>query len=196
MNDFWLCFVPLFVAVDAVGSLPIFLTMTHNLDQREAHRVIYLSTGTAAGLALAFAAAGPQAMHLLGITVTDFMVAGGTLLLILALTDQIVSKEPQDREAVSEFGVVPLGVPLMTGPAVLTTSILLVDQYGLLATSASILANVAIAGVVFRFGRTVHRFLGATGAKIISKVAGLFLAAIGVMMIRKGIEGFLGISAL
>lgn len=191
MNDFWLCFVPLFVAVDALGVLPIFLGLTHGLDQRDVRRIVHQSVATAAGLALVFAAAGSQLLRLLGISVPDFMVAGGILLLALAVRDLVLDKEPQHHSGMGAVGAVPLGVPLIAGPAVLTTSILLVNQYGIVQTGAALVANILLAGLVFRFGARLKHFLGSAGSVIASKVANLFLAAIGVMMARKGIEALL-----
>ena len=86
-----------------------------------------------------------------------------------------------------------MGVPLITGPAVLTTSILLINEHGFIMISAAILLNILIAGVVFFFSRGILRFLGKAGAKTISKVASLLLAAIGVMMVRKGIASFINL---
>lgn len=196
MKDFWLAFVPLFVAVDAIGVLPLFLSMTRNMEPRDVHRIVVQSIATAAAFALFFAAAGPAALKLLGITVLDFMVAGGLLLLALALRELLAEKEPQHRTELMGLGVVPLGVPLVTGPAVLTTSILLVDQYGLPVTGAAIAANMLLAGLVFRFGGELRHLLGGTGTSILSKVANLFLAAIGVMLVRRGIEGFVAGASL
>lgn len=191
MKDFWLAFVPLFVAVDVIGVLPLFLSMTHNMEPQDVRRIVVRSIATAAVFALFFAAAGPAALKLLGITVLDFMVAGGALLLALALRELLAEKEPQHTIEHMGLGVVPLGVPLVTGPAVLTTSILLVDQYGLPVTGSAIAANMLLAGLAFRFGGMLRHVLGSTGTSILSKVANLFLAAIGVMMVRRGVEGFL-----
>jgi multiple antibiotic resistance protein len=191
VKDFWLAFVPLFVAVDVIGVLPLFLSMTHNMEPQDVRRIVVRSIATAAVFALFFAAAGPTALKLLGITVLDFMVAGGALLLALALRELLAEKEPQHAIEHMGLGVVPLGVPLVTGPAVLTTSILLVDQYGLPVTGSAIAANMLLAGLAFRFGGMLRHVLGSTGTSILSKVANLFLAAIGVMMVRRGVEGFL-----
>ncbi len=191
MKDFWLAFVPLFVAVDVIGVLPLFLSMTRNMEPHDVRRIVVRSIATAAVFALFFAAAGPAALKLLGITVLDFMVAGGALLLALALRELLAEKEPQHTIEHMGLGVVPLGVPLVTGPAVLTTSILLVDQYGLPVTGSAIAANMLLAGLAFRFSGVLRHVLGSTGTSILSKVANLFLAAIGVMMVRRGVEGFL-----
>jgi len=194
MDDFWLSFVPLFVAVDALGVLPLFLALTHNMEARDARRVGYRSVATATVLALAFAAGGPMVLELLGITVEDFMVAGGLLLLALAVRELLTEKELAHRVDAAGLGVVPLGVPLVTGPAVLTTSMLLTDQFGLFLVGAAILSNMLIVALVFRFGNFLRRILGGAGASIASKVANLFLAAIAVMMIRRGLEGLLSVA--
>lgn len=191
MDDFLLTFVPLFVAVDPLGVLPLFLGLTHNMERRDVRRVIYRSVATAALLALGFAAGGPLVLEVLGITVEDFQIAGGLLLLALALRELLTEKELQQRVDMSSVGVgvVPLGVPLITGPAVLTTSMLQVDQYGLILVGMAIVANMAIAGLVFRFGNALRRVLGSSGASIASKISNLILAAIGVMMVRQGFQG-------
>lgn len=191
MDDFLLTFVPLFVAVDPLGVLPLFLGLTHNMERRDVRRVIYRSVATAALLALGFAAGGPLVLEVLGITVEDFQIAGGLLLLALALRELLTEKELQQRVDMRSIGVgvVPLGVPLITGPAVLTTSMLQVDQYGLILVGMAIVANMAIAGLVFRFGNALRRVLGSSGASIASKISNLILAAIGVMMVRQGFQG-------
>ena len=93
-----------------------------------------------------------------------------------------------------DFGVVPLGTPLLVGPAVLTTSLILIDQYGLSLTLLSILLNILFAVALFLFSDVLIKIIGDGGARAVSKVMALLLAAIAVMMIRKGIVQILGIS--
>lgn len=191
MNEFWLCFVPLFIAVDAVGVLPAFLSLSQGMEPRQVRRAIVHSMATATAVALAFLALGTAILDLLGITVADFMVAGGILLFILAMGDLLADDKLQRQVDADSLGAVPLGVPLITGPAVLTTSMLLLNQYGAGWTAAAIVANILIAGIVFRFAGSIGRVLGRVGEKIVSKIAMLLLAAIAVMMVRKGIEAFI-----
>lgn len=191
MFSFWLCFVPLFVAVDAIGTLPMFMNFTEGLDAPRLRRVLMQSVLTAMVVSLVFLAIGQVILGLLGITVADFMIAGGVLLFVLSLNDMLAfdKKElPIDPES---LGAVPLGVPLIVGPAVLTTSILLVSQYGFFLTAAATILNILFAGVVFAFSQSINRLMGKSGAKTISKLASLILAAIAVMMVRKGIVIFL-----
>ena len=116
----------------------------------------------------------------------DFMVAGGAVLFSIAILD-IIIQEKKRRTPIEDIGVVPLGTPLIAGPAVLTTSLILSSEYGLIATFISVIVNIGIAGLFFSLSHVVIKFLGISGSKALSKVTSLFLAAIAVMMIRKGI---------
>ncbi|OGV68068.1 MAG: hypothetical protein A2283_18675 [Lentisphaerae bacterium RIFOXYA12_FULL_48_11] len=187
MKEFWLCFVPMFVAVDALGILPMFMSLTEGLNEQKRHRIVMQSVITAAVVALLFLAIGMGILKLLGITVFDFMIAGGVLLFVISMSD-IVSVEKSRRLVDPEsLGAVPIGVPLITGPAVLTTSILLLNEYGLRSTAPALIVNILIAGIIFRYSESIFRFLGKAGSKTVSKLASLLLAAIGVMMVRKGV---------
>ncbi len=191
MNEFWLCFIPLFVAVDAIGVLPIFIAITANMPPPTVHKVLVQSLVTATAVALLFLTIGAAIFKFLGITTGDFMVAGGILLLFISLSDLITTDKIQRQIDPDSFGAVPIGVPLITGPAVLTTIVLLSNQYGPWLTSAAIVINILIAGGIFYSSTKIVKFLGKAGVKILSKIASLFLAAIAVMMIRKGIVYFL-----
>jgi multiple antibiotic resistance protein len=186
LDKFWLCFVPLFVAVDALGTVPIFLGMTAGLERERVRRVLLQSTLTAAVVALSFLALGTAVLRFMGITMADFMVAGGILLFAMAMADLLNSPHIHAAAAPENFGAVPLGVPLIAGPALMTTSLLLLDQHGIWPTAAAVVANITIAGVLFLGSNSIFKFLGKTGARTLSKVANLLLAAIAVMIIRKG----------
>ena len=191
MDKFLFCFVPLFVAVDAIGALPMFMSLTAGLNRPKVRQIIMQSVATAMIVALVFLAIGQFILELLGITVSDFMVAGGVLLFFFSLNDMLTVEKRQRHVDIESLGAVPLGVPLIVGPAVLTTTILLVREYGVLPTITAIILNILIAGLVFWISEATNRFLGKAGAKIISKLASLLLAAIAVMMVRKGIGMFI-----
>jgi len=189
---FWLCFVPLFVAVDAVGVLPFFLGLTEGMTTSAVRRVILQSVMTAAGVALGFLAVGTGVLRLLEITVADFMIAGGVLLFVFSISELVTLEKPLRRSDPASVGAVPIGVPLITGPAVLTSSVLLLNEHGWLPTALALLANITIAGIVFSFAHSIHSFLGKAGTQTVSKIASLLLASIAVMMIRKGVFATLG----
>lgn len=192
MKSFWLSFVPLFVAVDAIGVLPLFMNLTEGIEERKIRSIILQSMVTALIVALAFLAVGTAILMLLGISVADFMIAGGTLLFVISIRDILsVEKKPYTLDLES-MGAVPIGVPLITGPAVLTTSLLLLNEHTLFITSLAIITNILIAGGVFSIAPLINRIIGKTGSKTISKITSLLLMAIGVMIVRRGVAQFIG----
>ncbi|MEW6536410.1 MAG: MarC family protein [Candidatus Auribacterota bacterium] len=186
IKNILLAFIPLFVAVDAIGVLPMFVSLTQGLNQQEKRTVIIQSMITALCLAFGFIFLGKAVFKFLGITIGDFMIAGGSVLFCIAIID-ILNPEKKRRLPSKDMGAVPLGTPLIVGPAVLTTSLAIIAEYGTAATLISVLLNVLLAGLIFFFSRLLIRALGEAGTKALSKVMALLLAAIAVMMIRKGI---------
>lgn len=190
VKDILLSFIPIFVAVDAVGVLPIFVSLVEGMEQSQRIKIIIQSMFTASCLAVGFIFLGGAIFKVLGITIGDFMVAGGAILFCLAITD-ILNPVKKRRIPSQELGVVPLGTPLIVGPAVLTTSMVIISQYGLIATLISVLVNILLAGIIFSMSFALIKVLGEAGSKAISKITSLLLAAIGVMLIRKGLTELL-----
>lgn len=187
MNDFWLCFFPMFVAVDAVGILPLFMHLTEGVDRQAVRKIIVQSMITALVVALVFLALGRWIFQYLGITVADFLIAGGVLLFTISVIDVITVEKRIAQVDADGLGAVPIGVPLIVGPAVLTTIFVLVGEYGIMPTVAATVANIVIAGGVFWLAAPIHRILGRSGSRALSKLAEILLAAIAVMMVRRGI---------
>jgi multiple antibiotic resistance protein len=117
-------------------------------------------------------------------------VGGGIVLLVLAVSDLLVPPSKQRRPE-SSVGIVPIGVPLIIGPAALTTILILVDTHGYVVTIISLLLNLIIVWFVFRFSDVVIKLMGDVGSKAVAKVAELFMAGIAVMMIRVGLSGMI-----
>jgi len=187
MKSFLLCFVPFFIAVDAIGVLPIYLGLTDGLSPSHKKKIIVQSLITASIVAVAFLLGGPLLLNLVGVGVSDFMVAGGILLLVISLSDLLTGEKRQRIIDAKTVGAVPIGVPLITGPAVLTTSVLFSNEYGIIPTTLALLTNILIVGIVFFMGSPIERLLGQAGSKTVSKVASLFLASIAIMLIRRGV---------
>ena len=188
-RELGLTFVPLFVAMDSVGVLPILFSLTREMKTRERSRTVRLAMLTALGLGLGFIAIGKAIFLFLGIEVADFLVAGGLILLVLSVKDLATGKmvEFQASLMIETIGVVPLGTPLVVGPAVLTTLLILIDQYSIFIVLFSFVLNMVIAWILFRQVDRVIKFLGNSGTVAISKVVSLLLAAIAIKMIRQGI---------
>ena len=186
MDKFLLSFIPIFVAMDAIGILPMFVGFTEHLKKRERQRTIIQSIITAFIIGIVFLFLGRWIFKILGVQVSDFKIAGGAVLLAISLRD-ILQHEKARRLSSETMGAVPIGTPLVVGPAVLTTIIILLDSYGPYMTVLSFVINLMITWVTFHYATNISSFLGKAGSKAFSKIASLLLAAIAVMMMRKGI---------
>lgn len=186
LDEFFLSFIPLFVAIDVFGVLPLFVGLTESIDAQARRKLTAQATATAFAISLVFLVAGKLLFSFLGITESDFRVGGGVVLLVLAVNDLLFSPE-EKRMPGSMPGVVPIGIPLIMGPAALTTIIFLVHTYGYLWAVASLLTNLLIVWLVFSQASSITRIMGKAGSRAVAKVAALFLAAIAVMMMRSGI---------
>jgi len=192
MLTFWASFVPLFVAVDAMGILPIFLGFTQDMEDKALGPLVVTSVVSATVVAAIFVILGNELLGMLGVTVADFMVAGGSILFVIAISDLVSLGASHEPVTPAGLGVVPLGIPLIAGPAVLTTGMLQREIHGVWITLLALVANTAIAGLVFFLARPINKALGTNGAKILSKISNLLLAAIAVMLIRRGLTQFFG----
>jgi multiple antibiotic resistance protein len=184
-------FIPLFVAMDIVAVLPIFLSLTHGLSRQDQKKAVRDSVATALLVGILFIAMGEGIFGILGVTNDDFKIAGGLVLLVFAVLD-LIRRDPGPPKVSGKLGIVPLGVPLIVGPAVLTTLIVLVDHYGIAVTGVSFLLNLLIVWLVLRKSAVVVSVLGNGGILAVSKVMALLLASIAVMMIRIGMQNIAG----
>ena len=190
MREFWSAFIPLFVAIDVLGLIPIYLGMTAGRETRTRERLARQATLAALAVSLLFLFIGKWVFNYLGITEHDFKVGGGVVLLVMAVTDLLFSAE-ETRAMAGEIGVVPLGIPLIMGPAGLAAVILGNDQFGLLPTLAALIANLLIVWAVFANAEKLGALMGKAGAQAVAKVAALLLAAIAVMLIRSGLTAMI-----
>lgn len=183
-------FIPLFVAFDVLGILPIFVSLTSEMEPGDRKKVVRQSLVTAFLVSLGFVIAGKFIFNLLGISVADFQIAGGALLFIIAIVDLLF---PEKTRSVPKetMGVVPIGIPLIVGPAVLTLLLIIVQSYGYFPTLLCLVLNLFIVWFVFSQAHRVLRWIKEGGAKGIAKVSSLLLAAFAMMMIRLGIQGWL-----
>lgn len=190
LRSFLLAFIPLFVAIDAFGILPIFLSMTANLSKQERTRTFRQAILAAGCIGVGFMLLGKALFLYLGIREADFQIAGGTLLFCLSLID-LLFEERTRRFPSESIGVVPLAMPLMVGPAVLTTSMVLLDSQGFWLTLAAFLVTLGIVGVALWSAERIMAVVGGGTLNALAKVVNLLLAAIGVMMVRLGLQALL-----
>lgn len=186
MNTFLVCFTAIFVALDIIGTVPMYLSMTKELSLPERNRVVNTSMLVATIVALIFIFLGEKIFHHLGISLFDFKIAGGIILLLVSLADLVGGPEAHQKSSGST-GIVPLAVPLITGPGVLTTLILQVTTVGYLFTVLAMILNYGFAWILLRNSETVTKLIGKDGTTVLSKIAALLLAAIAISMVRTGI---------
>jgi multiple antibiotic resistance protein len=190
-HTFWeafvLTFVPLFVVLDAPGNLPMVVSLTEGMTSKEKLKVIDVATITAALVGLAFLFFGQFLLHTMGISVGAFAVAGGIILMVLSIK-YMTTGHMVDASKEEMIAVVPIGTPLLTGPATITTLIFLNTQFPTYIVLLSFALNMLIAWIIFVAGDKIIRFMGQGGIKAVSKVFSLLLAAIAVDLIIKGLN--------
>jgi multiple antibiotic resistance protein len=189
MKSFWLAFIPLFVAIDIIGTIPLYLNLIRGVEQAARKRTVIQAVLTAFLISLAMILAGKWLFKFLGIGIPDFRIAGGLILLVLSIRDLSSSHNDDSKVPVdpSSIGIVPLGIPLVIGPAALTTLFISVDTFGHALTLASLASNLFIALFVLLNAHWVEKILTKNGTGAVGKVTSLLMAAIAVMMIRVGI---------
>ena len=181
--------VALFVIIDPIGSVPVFIALTQKMEKVERASVTKTAIATAAGLLFVFAVAGTQLLSMFDITVASFMVAGGILLFIVAI-ELLTHGEWRFGSAGTqgEAGVVPLAFPLLAGPGAITAVIISFQSSGLAVTAASILIVIGITYVVFRYVDRIYRVLGRRGSIIVTRIFAVLIAAIAVQFVVDGAQ--------
>jgi len=188
--NYLLALIPIFVAIDVIGILPIFIALTEDSEAKERTRIVKQSIVTAFAVSMGFLALGKFVFRVLGVSISDFKIAGGIILLIISTTD-LLFPQKTSRLTSSALGIVPLGTPLIVCPAVLTTILISVDLYSYLPTIFSLIVNLSLVWLVFLNASRLIALIGEGGAKAFGKVFSLLLAAIAVMMIRRGVYDML-----
>ncbi len=202
LSDTLAAFLPLFVAVNILGILPLFISFSDQMTEQSRRRLAVKAVTTAFIVAVAILFTGEIIFNTLGITVNDLRVGGGLILLVLSTSDLLFSDlkrrspaDEQEEEEDHDIGIVPLGIPLTIGPAAITTIIVSQQQFGYVPTLTALFVNLSIVLIAFVGGPVIMGFLGRNASKAIAKIASLFLAAISVAMIRGGILGMIAASS-
>jgi len=187
-------FVTLLVITDPPGMVPIFLALTGALPPRERHRAGWQAVALAGGVIVLFAVGGQQILHYLGIDLPALQGAGGLLLVLVALQLLTGKTEEPDRQATTNVALVPLGTPLLAGPGAIVATMLFVrrahDWPDYLAIAAAIVLVLGVVWLVLRFCGVIVRVLRPSGIEVLTRIAGLLLAAIAVQLIADSVAAF------
>ena len=183
--------IALFVVIDPIGTVPLFIALTEKMGKEERKAVSKTAIITSGVLLVVFAVAGTQILTIFGITIFSFMIAGGILLFIVAielLTHGIWRFGSSGGSATGESGVVPLAFPLLAGPGAITSVIISFQTAGLIVTILSIAIVIGITYVILRSINPIYRLLGRRGSMIITRVFAVFIAAIAIQYIVEGVK--------
>ncbi len=184
--DFIKAFFAIFVAMDAFGNLPILSTLTQKLSAKERNKNVDGAVLIAAILLFIFLFFGTRILQYFGISIDSFKIAGGIILLIIGIKIVLGLSLREERAKKYEIAAVPLATPLITGPAVITVILLLVNEFGYLLTLIASLLNLLITWVVLRQTALLFRLFGRQGSGIIARIMGLILIALAVEFIKQG----------
>jgi multiple antibiotic resistance protein len=186
-HDFVLTFLPLFIVVDALGNVPIILSLSEGMSAKQRNDVINIGVATATVVGLAFLFFGKWLLNVMGISQGAFTIAGGLILLVFSLRYLTVGRW-MDIIKEEMIAVVPIGTPLIVGPATITTLLLLSTQYALWVILVSLAVNLILSWLAFMAASRISHFLGKGGLKAVSQIFNLLLVAIAVNMILSGLD--------
>ena len=190
ITEFVKAFIALFIIVDPLGNIPIFVGLTEKLGETQRQRVFNVAILVGVVLLLVFAFTGLEILNIFGLSIYSFEVAGGILLLIISIRILISGSFHEGAESPESIGAVPIAMPLLVGPGAITTTIFNLQAYGIIITILAVVVVLAITWVILRFMHSIYRFLGKTGAIVIARVMALFIAAIAIQYILTGVTYF------
>ena len=186
ITDFIKAFFAIFVAMDAFGNLPILSTLTQKLSAKERNKNVNGAVLIAAILLFIFLFFGTRILQYFGISIDSFKIAGGIILLIIGIKIVLGLSLREERAKKYEIAAVPLATPLITGPAVITVILLLVNEFDYLLILIASLLNLLITWVVLRQTVLLFKLFGRQGSDIIARIMGLVLIALAVEFIKRG----------
>lgn len=188
-------FVTLLVIMDPPGTVPIFLALTAGRSKKDRRSLALQAASVSLGVISCFAAFGQQILKYLGINVPALEASGGLLLLLVAL--QLLTGNADEPSETTDVNValVPLGTPLLAGPGAIVAVILFVQQIhkvgDFLAVAAAIVATHVVIWLTMRYSVHVIRVIKDSGVTLVTRIAGLLLAAIAVQMVADAVHSYL-----
>ncbi|MBO3802876.1 MAG: MarC family protein [Candidatus Brockarchaeota archaeon] len=182
--------IALFVIIDPIGNIPIFMSLTEGMTSAQRRKVIEVASITGLALLVTFAVFGIQFLNLFNISLNSFRVAGGVLLLLIALKI-LMEGGWQTRASSGESGAVPLGFPLLVGPGAITTTMVTMQSLGFEVTLMAISIVFGATVACLALSERIYRLLGQVGSNVFARVMAIFIAAIAVEFVMQGVSFYL-----
>ncbi len=196
-------FIALIALVNPLGVLPMFISLTQDFTPAQKQRAIRTAAFTVVAVISTCALLGEQIIKFFGISTASLQVAGGLLILLMSLSmlnaqpsgAKTTAEERDEAEHKDTIGVVPLGIPLLTGPGAMSTVIVLAGKSHHASDYAALIGSgVVIAALVWltlQMAQPIARFMGRTGINIATRIMGLLVAAVAVEFIVEGLKTML-----
>ncbi len=188
-------FVTLFVIMDPLGTVPVFLALTGNLNSSERTRAAWQAVAVAMGLIAVFAVFGFTLLDYLSISLPALQGAGGLLLLLVALELLTGKAENPETGRSTNVAMVPLGTPLLAGPGAIVATMVFVQRADDAPDYLSLALGIVAVGLALwasmRFSVVLIRVLGENGIVLVTRVAGLLLSAIAVQLVADAVRAFI-----
>lgn len=182
--------IALFIIVDPLGDIPIFVGLTDKMEDAPRKKVYNTAVLVGFILLLVFAFTGQWILNIFALSIWSFYVAGGLLLLIIAIRILISGSMHENVENPESMGAVPIAIPLLVGPGAITTTIFNIQAYGTIQAILAVVIVLSLTWVILRFINRIYRFLGKTGSLVIARVMALLISAIAVQYILTGVTHF------
>jgi len=184
-------FVTLFVIMDPLGSLPLFMSLTKGMPTKEIRRNVDKAVFVAAVLLFIFLFLGLKIFEFFGINLDSFQIAGGIILLIIGILYVFGTSLKYVKHHGTDLSI-PIGTPLLTGPGAITTIIILVKQDGTLVTVIAAFLTLLATWIILLNSARLYKILGEHWSNVISRVMGIILAAVAVRFITEGVMHVVG----
>ncbi len=165
--------------------------LTEKIEPAQRKKVYNVATLVGFILLLVFALLGQEILNIFGLSIYAFEIAGGILLVIIAIRILISGSMHENVESPESLGAVPIAIPLLVGPGAITTTIFNLQAYGIIIATVAVVIVLSITWIILRFINGIYRFLGKTGSLVIARVMALLIAAIAIQYILTGVTHFI-----
>ena len=199
MNDLAATFIFFFAVIDPIGTIPVFIAVTSHYEDRIKRKIAVKAALVSAMILLFFVVAGEFILTAISIPLSAFQIAGGIVLFLFALSMIFGDSKPEEEIKMASSGnetaIFPLAVPSIASPGAMLAAVLLTEnnRFNLWeqAQTTAIMFSVLVIVLLFMLAASwIHRFIGNSGASIISRVMGLILSSVAVASVLGGIKEY------
>lgn len=203
MIDIGATFITFFAVVDPIGTVPVFIAVTDQFDERAKRKIAFIATFAAAIILLFFVVAGEIILRAMSIPLSAFQIAGGIVLFLFALTMIFGESKPDSELRLAhdhhETAIFPLAVPSIASPGAMLAAVLLTenDRFSIpeqAQTFSVLLAVLALTCVLMLLSSPINRILGKSGPIVVSRIMGLILSSVAITSLLAGIDSYFGLT--